>query len=1627
MGPQSTDHFKLFPPQPRVHFYVIASCAVPMAFFGQLRVLLYKHFKVKQRNKREALQELLSPLYIIVLLALIAWTIEPQTYARVPLFPAYDIDSVPAGPGGVLAFAPDTEGAWRIMRRAVDHLRAGSVTLRAFATGPHIEAYYFQNPAKLWAAVVLQEPIGRGYVLRMNSSHVPDTKVTVISREECRLPILRASSYTCETRKYLGSGLTRLQIAVDRALIETALGRRVGLDLKLQQFPKPEYARSMSTSPFFYIAPVYFVVAFLGTLHRLLIGIVGEKERKVKEGMGMMGLRPTAYWGSWFCTYALLMAGTVAIMTAITTHVILTDAHFMAVFLLLYTYSLSIIAMAFMLTPFFNKARTAASFGCLLTTLTSLLVVPMLALDANAPIKWLGSLSSPTALALGIATLVRGGQGQALSFQVYSTMSAVVMLCADTVLYFCLAWYFDQVIPGEYGVRQHPLLCLRRAVCCTDPVLEPSADHEEGALRDSDVESVPAEGQSADRIDVLGLSKVFAAPACTRGEEVHALRNVCLTIYSGEIFALVGKNGAGKSTLISLLTGLFPPTSGHAVVCGLRSDQCMPQIRRMVGYCPQHDVLFPQLTVQEHLRVYAGIKGVAWEALDSAVARVLDMLGLGDSAETEAEVLSGGQKRKLSLGIALIGDPKVLILDEPTSGMDPLSRRKIWDLLGSVRAGRIILLTTHFMDEADVLADRKAILADGRVRCVGTSMFLKRRYALGYDLSVSVNPEHEGTLQTIVQTHVSEAMRVPWAAQGVHYLLPVQDTGSFPALFEALEAAKDSGALSDFGLSLPSLEQVFMRVCDTVEGTAQAQPPGIASEARDGGGRAGAEDSMPTHSLPATTVHKVGALMQVYLHLAVREPQTIILMLGMPVMLLTLAKFLGHSQGPSAVKPLDLSSLPYGREPPLLCSNISGVSLAPLLQHFASTTATANPNRALLHAAQAHSFALQVEQCDLKKPSFAWHLLFNDTRVHALPIGIFQFHNALGQVLTGRGFTTSLWPFPASRQAFADPNQDLMLIIVLCIALCLQPIPFAVQTVKERERRISAQLFLFGVPHSVYWAAVLGSAFTLCALALLPVALLCALLPVHTLLGPAALAAALCTVVYQPLALAVTMVLSFLFERAETCQSWLPSLVQLVSLVPAGAVAALLTLGLEVTAQYVHYGACVVAPPYTIFGQLLWISRLSAQGSEIIDYMKWNNILTPTLLLTLAQTALYLGLLLGPLSRRAFAADRNQCALPDAAGDGGEAVVRDPLVQAERHRVQSSLHPQPRAGHQVDTPLLQSPRPDVVVGAGLWKIFQKREHRTDANGVLERATVQKVAVRDLSLGVGQGEVFGLLGPNGAGKSCTINMLIGQLAPTAGTALIDGCNVHTAFSAAAQRLGHCPQADALWDHLSGREHLHLYLVLKGHRGPAAAARAQRLVEQLQLQEFADRRVKGHSGGTKRKVSFGVAVVGWPSVVFLDEPSTGMDCLSRRFMWTIISESLHGRCGILTTHSMEEAEGLCSRLGIVVNGQLQCIGSALTLRQHYASDYLLELTCPASRAEAVHDFVTALLPGCELQEEYGRRRRYRVTQHAAPPLSCIFQELEANCTELGIVEYSFSQSTLEQAFIALAKSQEEEEEK
>ena len=222
-----------------------------------------------------------------------------------------------------------------------------------------------------------------------------------------------------------------------------------------------------------------------------------------------------------------------------------------------------------------------------------------------------------------------------------------------------------------------------------------------------------------DAIKTIGLTKTY--------KELTAVDRLDLTIPQGELFSLLGVNGAGKTTTIKMLCCLTRPTAGDAFLNGSSILADPAGVKARIGVSPQETAVAPNLTVQENLELMCGVHGFTREKQMQKVRQIAEELGLGDILKRKAGKLSGGWQRRLSIAMALIGEPEILFLDEPTLGLDVLARSDLWEVIRALKGKITIILTTHYMEEAEALSDEIGIMKDGRLLALGTAQALKER------------------------------------------------------------------------------------------------------------------------------------------------------------------------------------------------------------------------------------------------------------------------------------------------------------------------------------------------------------------------------------------------------------------------------------------------------------------------------------------------------------------------------------------------------------------------------------------------------------------------------------------------------------------------------------------------------------------------------------------------------------------------------------------------------------------------------------------------------------------------------------------------------------------------------------
>ncbi|KAK7506564.1 hypothetical protein BaRGS_00002039, partial [Batillaria attramentaria] len=1546
-------------------------------WFAQLKTLLWRNILLKRRNRGQLFQEVFFPIMYLGILVMIKVLAQPDVKPPVS-FPVNHLANFSFDTRRqIFVTAPNGFDVNATMAKISARLNgAQALQFRTFASQQEAEDEYLKNnesngdPVGIMFGYNSESSGGKSYAIRMSAGASVDSDKTFTQDQGgCRGGdnANGAGLGNCDVNKYLVSGFAQLQSAIDQVLIENETSSMLpSTKVDVQMMPKDEYTPNLSYLQTF--SSIYFVLAYSFFVNFLTVNLVAEKEKKIREGMLMMGLRNSVFWLSWSLVYFVLILVVTIIVTVIAVAAkFFENSNAFLLFAMLMLYGLSIIALAFLLTPFFKQAKPAglvASFATLLCSLVYLAVSQTRTYTNNTvensvpeAAQWAMCLLSPCALALAIdqgiyLDVAKGGMNFDTINEGFFPLSApLVMLLVDVILYFLLAIYLDHVIPGEFGPRYSPLFCLKRSYWF--PNKQGSGertylmngigqgDHDD-VITGPNIEPVSADMRSKRTLRIMNITKIFKS----KQETTTAVNQLSLDMYEGQITALLGHNGAGKTTLINMLTGVMPPTSGTATINGLdvACSGDMEEIRTMCGICPQHNILYDELTAEEHLRIFAGIKGVPEDKIDGQVQQALKDVDMPDQAAVLASKLSGGQKRKLSVAMALIGDPKIIFLDEPTAGMDPYSRRHLWSLLKTSKEGRVILLTTHFMDEADILADRKAIVSKGKLQCVGSSLFLKNKFGIGYHLNMVVEPtcNHE-TVTTFLQNHVNGIEFQRSHGKELAYTIPLAEVANFADLFKALEATSEGGetkaqslAILNYGVSMPTLEEVFLKleedeeIADDEHGEENPSYNNSTSNLA----RVGKSPDQihldvrspamsPTEILPTVQedAHRTWqcflVMMKIRFRILVRSPAALIFMIILPIGLVAGALAISKTSSTSDNIPkhkqlvADMYARPQGlaedsqnRPDYLLFDAVNDATSQSFSDALNATYSVTKYQAGSVNVSNIRPHYLGTTLSAFNTSTNvlnSYVALYNDSAVHSLPAIINAISNVILRLKLGSGSTQNIsayslpWPNTDNKQYDGGAFSSALMV---GIAFSLVAPTFAMNWKCKSQLRISGMTF------HMYWGTTYVFSLIVYLIPATAVLILALAMQVPSLSTTGAvIMLILMFITFIPACLMFSLVCSFAFEKFETAQAVLPNVFTWAGMVPYITISMLDMLATESVATILHYVFLFIDPLYSIFGSFYYIDKVyrtalfSRQEVTVGDYFVFENNIIICLIVNV------LDLFVGYLLLRILDVRSNGGTVRDALSFGSSNLVQD-TPEENTDRIMGEDVDVTKERERVET-LERSGTGDAETVAyvrQLKRVFVKEGSKQW--GKKKEADKKKVAVRNLSFAVNKGEVFGLLGPNGAGKTTALSMMTGEVHPTQGKVVVANHQIRSNMSDAFQQLGFCPQHDALWELARLEEHLEFF------------------VEHLRLQEHRKKNSKKLSGGTKRKLSYAMAMLGNPKVVLLDEPSTGMDPKSKRFLWDTISSSFEGqdRGAILTTHYMEEADALCTRVGIMVNGQM-----------------------------------------------------------------------------------------------------------
>lgn len=589
-----------------------------------------------------------------------------------------------------------------------------------------------------------------------------------------------------------------MKILVDNSIVDFYgdKSNKTYINVKTQSYPQTEFRFFEGFDIVDQQGGIYFFIAPIITFIVLLNEITTEKEKRLRQGLSVVGVSHFTYWLHWIIlavVYALIVTFSIIAGGHLFNFKVFTRAPILVHFVLFFVFTLAMEFFAlfvYTLVPTVKVANTVG-YGILLlgivmqlflsnaailqylydTTndliyrviVSAFLVYPAFSFTAiYTDVMLLAGDTFSTSQAMWVsgpgyhwADFVKSHSGKTMGGDPYEYPSSLNFLCwmlADIVIFTVLIIYMDHVIAHNRGSGSGPLFFLQKSFWRSNNsprrvkrrISEGPQDASDSESLEGNIDTVAREkervvrhndqGLEAKGIRISNLSKTYRQNLCGRRSknDVKALSNIFLEIQEGELLGLLGHNGAGKTTLINILTGVLGGFEGKITISGYDIELNKDEVKKVVGVCPQFDILWYELTAKEHLYMFAKIKGIPVAEIENQTKKALEEVNLTKVRDVWAGTFSGGMKRRLSMAIAGIGDPSIIFLDEPTTGMDPKNRRQVWELIKNLKKNRAVILTTHAMEEADALSDRIAVIVDGRFKCIGNSLFLKNNFGEGY-------------------------------------------------------------------------------------------------------------------------------------------------------------------------------------------------------------------------------------------------------------------------------------------------------------------------------------------------------------------------------------------------------------------------------------------------------------------------------------------------------------------------------------------------------------------------------------------------------------------------------------------------------------------------------------------------------------------------------------------------------------------------------------------------------------------------------------------------------------------------------------------------------------------------------
>lgn len=1316
-----------------------------------------------------------------------------------------------------------------------------------------------------------------------------------------------------------------------------------------QPLTTPPIYNIFSSEKIITMIPMCLSISYSSTLFAFVLWMVAEKEKRLNDFLYRQGISHSKYLFSWFLTFIIITIIPTFCTSFLLYKYIFHCMSFFILFLSQLLFTLNIFGMSFLFQTLVKTVQTGQTILKVVylgvTILSNAVIHPEVPFIAKVILAIFPQI---TQLANFELLLILDNYPNGIDYTLFTTPYNQISL-SNTLTLFCFTFFTYILIASIMASYENSGMdCISfikymiksaknagyRALEERDNIdreFQSKYDYQTGTkVQHEEISAQNSNNKKSKRyLSINNVSKYFG--------DLIAVNNFSGELYPNEIFCLLGHNGAGKTTLIKMISGLESPEKGDIFLNGISLITNKQYLYKNIGLCAQEDIFFDYLTVTEHLKLMCEIKGE--KANMAEINKLITKIDLLDKKDCITSTLSGGQKRKLCIALAITGNSRLILLDEPTSGMDVISKRALWNFLGEYKHGKIIILTTHSLDEAEFLGDRIGIMSEGKFICSGSSSYLKAQYPCGYNVNLIFDAREKEDKNKRIELF-EEIKKIDGTAlikiysKSVLSINCMNMNNRVKEIFNYIDSIKHIYSIENYTVSTTSLEDVFIKLNNNelsnnmfnqtdnsdVNSTLNSTMTNVITVN---------DNSNIIHDVKISFCSQLIADIKRCIIPLWRNKSNFILEIFAASATIFIY-ILGFSSS------LSLMNYSYQNFNYLLKSNdifysfptnyLNIISNSYFMKHKIKNKI----NLKEIEYPLTENFTIK----DLDKVMYDNHPYKNERSVisiketddNILIYNLYQsistdyFQATMNMILSSifeKEYNISLFycekysNIPSGIKGKGNEEIQKIVLVIMSIFMIWNSMislsGYMISTpLKERINNAKHLLYLSGANMYSYWISILLVDIIKYIIFLIIVFPLLLWLDSQYWYD---------LIIFIPFILAVSMFIysfSFLFDKEENGQKYyiLFSLLTSLALPFCAYLRNKETFMISFKSSNFIYTECDLLPTASLLLAMFRVCLISIDPM----FTEKNKLLWVTFnhsMLFLGQFVLY-SIVLFAFQKR-------------IAGKIVNFILVNVVFKCRKNIGNNNLSSN------------VANRIEISNGSNL-NITTKIQKLTKTFFVCCGKNVR--AVNRLNLYLESREKFGLLGFNGSGKTTTFQCITNELFFDEGLINIFGYDLHKDFNSIRKIIGYCPQENALFDFMKVNEIIAYFKTLKNVKETV-----YEICDKYGLGKYM-RTTCGHlSGGNKRKLAFTIAMMNSPKLLLLDEPSTGVDPESRRIMWKNINNlSKKKNCEynmILSTHSMEEAEILCDVVSWLKNGEFACVGNPEKLKLKFSAGYYLHI--------------------------------------------------------------------------------------